>query len=114
MLDISLAAALLDSLKDPFLFADTNHVIRYMNMAAIAHYKEGAALLGQSVLDCHKKTESRQRICDVVAALEQGAEEQLVSDGEKQRTFMRAVRDRAGRLIGYYERYEPAGTSRGL
>jgi hypothetical protein len=107
MLDIPLATALLDSLKDSLLFADTNHVIRYMNQAAIAHYKEGAALLGRSVLDCHQKEESRQRIRDAGAALQQGADEQLVSDGQKQRTFMRAVRDENGRLLGYYERKEP-------
>jgi hypothetical protein len=41
--DTALLAILLDSLKDPFLFADTQHVIRYMNKAAVAPCKEGAA-----------------------------------------------------------------------
>jgi len=45
-------AAVLDSLKDPLLFADTEHVIRYMNKAAIAYYSEGESLLGRSLLDC--------------------------------------------------------------
>ena len=45
MPDAALLTTLLDSLKDPFLFVDTNHVIRYMNKAAVAHYKEGAALM---------------------------------------------------------------------
>jgi hypothetical protein len=107
MLDISLAAALLDSLKDPFLFADTGHVIRYMNKAAIAHYKEGAVLVGRSSLDCHNES-SRRQICEILAALEHGEEERLITDNEKHRIFMRAIRDGHGQLIGYYERYEPA------
>ena len=109
MLDIPLAAALLDSLKDPFLFADTDHVIRYMNKAAIAHYKEGAALLGRSVLDCHNE-DSRRQMREILAAMQHGEEERIITDNEKHRIFMRAVRDDAGRLLGYYERYEPAKT----
>ena len=41
MIDATWMAAILDSLKDPVLFADTEHVTRYMNKAAIAHYEEG-------------------------------------------------------------------------
>ncbi len=37
MIDASLMAALLDSLKDPVVFVDTKHVIRYLNKAAVAH-----------------------------------------------------------------------------
>ena len=106
MPDATLLAALLDSLKDPFLFADTGHVIRFMNQAAVAHHKEGAALLGRSLLDCHNADSCRQ-IVEIVAAFEAGEEERLITDDAKHRIFMRAVRDRAGRLLGYYERYEP-------
>ncbi len=49
VIDATTMAAILDSLKDPFLFADTEHMIRYMNRAAIAHYKEGASLIGCSL-----------------------------------------------------------------
>jgi nitrogen-specific signal transduction histidine kinase len=106
MLDLSLATALLDSLKDPFLFADTDHVIRYMNKAAVAHYQEGATLLGRSLLDCHNES-SRRAIREILVAMHGGLEEQLITDDAKHRIFMRAVRDDAGRLLGYYERYEP-------
>ena len=108
MLDAAFLTALLDSLKDPFLFADTGHVIRYMNKSAIAHYKEGAALLGRSLLDCHN-ADSRKQIIEILAAFEAGEDERLITDNEKHRIFMRAVRDGAGRLLGYYERYEPPG-----
>ena len=106
MIDASLMAALLDSMKDPVLFADTDHVVRYMNKAAIAHYDEGEALLGRSVLDCHNSDSQRQML-EILAAMQKGEDERLITDNEKHRIFMRAVRDATGRLLGYYERYEP-------
>jgi len=35
MIDSDLMSALLDSLKNPLVFADTEHIILYMNKAAI-------------------------------------------------------------------------------
>lgn len=112
MPDAALLAALLDSLKDPFLFADTGHTIRYMNQAAVAHYKEGTALLGRSLLDCHNATSQRQML-EVLAALQAGETERLITDNEKHRIYMRAVRDPSGQLLGYYERYEPPAATAG-
>lgn len=106
MPEAAFLATLLDSLKDPFLFADTGHTIRYMNKAAAAHYKRGAALLGRSLLDCHN-ADSQRQIIDILAAFEAGEEERRITDNEKHRIYMRAVRDSSGRLLGYYERYEP-------
>lgn len=106
MHDATFLATLLDSLKDPFLFADTDHVIRYMNKAAVAHYKEGTALLGRSLFDCHNAA-SQQTMREVLAALRAGADERLITDNENHRIYMRAVRDERGGLLGYYERYEP-------
>ncbi len=105
-METTLLEAILDSLKDPVLFVDTGHIIRYMNRAAVAYYEEGEALLGRSLLDCHNER-SRQIIKEVLAALEAGEEERLISEEEGRRIYMRAVRDRQGRLLGYYERYEP-------
>lgn len=101
-----LLAAFVDSLKHPFLFADTGHVIRYLNRAAIAHYQRGADLLGTSLLDCHDE-DSCATIREVLQALREGEEEQLITDDERHRIYMRAVRDAGGELLGYYERYEP-------
>ncbi|UCE61100.1 MAG: PAS domain-containing protein [Phycisphaerales bacterium] len=106
MTDASLLACLLDSMKNPVMFVDTDHIIRYMNKAAVAHYKEGEALLDQSVLDCHN-AESVRQIIEISAAMQQGEEERLITDNDNWRIYMRAVRDPAGQLIGYYERYEP-------
>lgn len=106
MADPGLLEAFLDSLRDPFLFADTGHVIRYMNAAAKRHYERGEGLLGTSLLDCHDE-EACRTIREVAAALEAGEDERLITDDERWRIWMRAVRAPDGRLLGYYERYEP-------
>ena len=107
MIDASLMAAILDSLKDPILFADTEHVTRYMNKAAIAHYAEdGQELIGRSLLDCHNER-SQQMMIEILAEMHEGQEERLITDNEKHRIFMRVVRDTDGQVLGYYERYEP-------
>ncbi|MBD3237685.1 MAG: PAS domain-containing protein [Candidatus Eisenbacteria bacterium] len=103
--DVGLLAAILDSLPDPVLLADATHTIRYMNRAAAAHYSEGAALLGRSLLDCHN-AESNRVIRETLAAMQAGEQERLISEGEGQRVYMRAVRAPGGELLGYYERYE--------
>ena len=106
MIEPKLLAAILDSLKDPIVFVGTDHVIQYVNNAAIARFKEGASLVGRSIMDCHNE-DSQRRIVEIFAAMHQGEDERLITDNEKRRTFMRAVRDDEGRVVGYYERYEP-------
>jgi DUF438 domain-containing protein len=106
MIDPCMMFSFLDSLKDPFLFADLDHTIRYMNTAAKAHYEKGEALLGTSVLDCHN-AESQKIMLEIFEEMKSGQEERLITDNEKYRIYMRAVRDSEGRLLGYYERYEP-------
>lgn len=106
--DNILLASLLDSLVEPVLFADTEHIIRYMNKAAMEKYRKrgGTGLIGRSLFDCHN-AKSRQVMIEVLAALHAGEEERLITDNAKHRVFMRAVRDAAGQVLGYYERYEP-------
>jgi len=106
MVDATLMANILDSLRDPLLLADTKHTILYMNKAAIAHYEEGISLIGRSLLDCHNE-QSQRMIVEILAAMQDGEDERLITDNEEHRIYMRAVRDSDGRLLGYYERYEP-------
>ena len=106
MTDAILMRAFMDSLKDPFLFADTDHIIRYMNKAAVAHYEQGLGLIGTSLLACHN-SESNRVIEDVFEQMQADLDERLITDNKKHRIYMRAVRDEDGRLLGYYERYEP-------
>jgi len=92
MSEPSLLEAILDSLSEPILVADTDHIIRYMNRAAIAHYSGGKALLGRSLLDCHNPR-SQEIILRVLEELRAGAEERLISENEERRVYMRAVRN---------------------
>ncbi len=100
--------AILDSLTEPVLMADTEHVMVYMNKAAEELYKDrgGRTLLGRSIFDCHNEN-SNSVIKEVFRRMQhEGLEEKMITDGEKKRIFMRAVREEDGELIGYYERYE--------
>ena len=106
MISASRMAAILDSLKDPILFADTEHVTRYMNKAAVAHYEEGESLIGRSLLDCHNQR-SQQMMIEILAEMHEGLDERLITDDDEHRIFMRVVRDPDGQVLGYYERYEP-------
>jgi DUF438 domain-containing protein len=106
MHETSLYLTLPDNLKQPFVFVDTRHVIRYMNKPAFERYRGRPAEVGRSIFDCHNDISNR-KIVDVFGRLQQGLDEQLITDGRDHRVYMRAVRDRDGNLIGYYERFEP-------
>ena len=97
---------LLNSIKDPILFADTNNIVQYMNKAGIEYYEEGETLLQSNLLKCHND-ESQKMMIEILAEMETGLEEKMITDNEKYRIFMRAVRDEKGNLLGYFERYEP-------
>jgi DUF438 domain-containing protein len=109
VIDPQLMAHILDSLAHPYVFCDTEHVIRYMNRPALAHYAKrgGAALLGTDVRACHGKRSAAQIDEIFERMLREGLDEQLITDNERWRIYMRAVRDGEGKLLGYYERYEP-------
>jgi DUF438 domain-containing protein len=106
MRDATLLAAILDSLKDPILFADTDHITRYMNKAAMAFYTGGKSQIGRSLLDCHNE-QSQKMMIEILAAMHEGEEERLITDDEEQRIYMRVVRGANSQVLGYYERYEP-------
>lgn len=105
-MDKTFLLSLLNSIKDPILFADTNHIVQYMNKAGIDHYEEGEKLLQSNLLECHNE-ESQKIMIEILAEMQNGLEEKMITDNEKYRIFMRAVRDEKGNLLGYFERYEP-------
>jgi nitrogen-specific signal transduction histidine kinase len=106
MTDADLQSAILNSLKGPVLVGDLNHTAIYMNRAAQEHYTGGSDLLGTNLLECHN-AQSQKMMIEILAAMHQGLEEQMITDNEKYRVYMRAIRDADGTLLGYYERYEP-------
>ena len=107
MLNPETLIAFLDSMKDPLVFADTSHIIQYMNKAATDKYSKrwGTDLIGKSLMHCHNE-QSQQKIIEVFSAMQKGEEERLITDKDKYRVYMRAVRTADGALIGYYEWYE--------
>ena len=101
-----LLLALVESMPDPLVIADTNHVVLHANRAANKIMNEGKPLEGHSLDECHNE-ESKVRLKEVLQMLENGQEEVQITDKSegKQRTYMRAIRDENGKLLGYYERY---------
>lgn len=108
-------AAIVDGTPHRLVFVDNDHVIRYLNRAAEAWYygRRGyAELVGKSLFDCHN-ADSRARVLELYERLRRGEDEVFVRVTPwKERATMVAVRDRDGRLLGYWERFEPpaAGT----
>ena len=87
------------------MVADTNHIVQYMNEAAISYYEEGENLLQSNLLKCHNE-ESQKMMIEILAEMQNGLDEKLITDNEKYRIFMRSVRNGEGELLGYFERYE--------
>ncbi|WP_462325178.1 PAS domain-containing protein [Desulfoplanes sp.] len=106
-MDGKMYGCLLDSLTEPIIFVDTEHIIRYMNPAACMELKKygGIELVGSSLFGCHNQTSCRT-IREVWKRMHGGLDEECISIQEGKRTYMRAVRDECGDLLGYYERYE--------
>ncbi len=105
-LDTQLLIAMLNSLKDPFLFVDTDHIVRFVNDAARRHYGDKTPAVGTSVLDCHN-ADSQRLMLEILNAMRDGEVERLITDDAQHRIYMRSVRDTNGDVLGYYERYEP-------
>ncbi len=102
---LSLLAAFFDSHPDPVVIAGTDHKVLLLNRAAKEFFKGGYELESTSLFDCHN--EKSRRIMDgILARLAAGeAEEVQITEKPGQRTYMRAIRDGEGKLLGYYERY---------
>lgn len=87
------------------------HEIIYMNPAAAARYanRGGAALVGQSLLDCHN-AQSVAVIEKVAAWFAESREHNIIytyhNEKENKDVYMVALRDADGTLIGYYEKHE--------
>lgn len=101
MLDSQFMNDLLDSLKNPILFVDTNHVVRYANKAARDFYSGLDGLIVKSLFDRHN-FQSQKKIQEVLPRLMDGLDEELIIDNEKRRLYMRAVRNEQGHLLGDY------------
>ncbi|GAU08900.1 hypothetical protein DPF_1619 [Desulfoplanes formicivorans] len=106
-MDGQVCECLLNSLMEPIVFVDAEHIIRYMNPAACVQLQKygGGELVGNSLFDYHNPASCRT-IRMVWARMQEGLEEECISNKDGKYTYMRAVRDERGELLGYYERYE--------
>jgi DUF438 domain-containing protein len=106
MEQLELLNLIFDSWNQEVVFVDTDHIIRYINAPAVQKYAKWGDILGKSIFDCHNPDSCRM-IRDMFIRFQNGADDILFADNEKHRVYMRAVRDKRGKLIGYYERFEP-------
>ncbi|MDE6782072.1 MAG: fatty acid/phospholipid synthesis protein PlsX [Ruminococcus sp.] len=103
--------SVIDSDNAAVVLCDTNHIIIYMNPAAVERYSKwgGASLIGHSLLDCHNDN-SNIMIKKVVDWFGKSAENNRIftfhNDKENKDVYMVALRDGSGNLIGYYEKHE--------
>ena len=93
------------------VLCDLEHTIVYMNPAAGERYAKngGMTLVGKSLLDCHSP-HANEMIKKVVAWFGESREHNLIytfrNEEENKDVYMVALRDEAGKLIGYYEKHE--------
>ena len=97
--------------KCAVVICDTNHIIIYMNPAAIRRYQKhgGSELIGKSLMDCHNE-DSRKKIEKVVEWFGKNEENNMIytfyNEKENKDVYMVALRDSNKKLIGYYEKHE--------
>jgi DUF438 domain-containing protein len=100
---------ILDSFPFPIVFADTDHIIRFLNRRAEYHYYKERGykeLIGKSLFECHNE-KSKEAILKMVENFRNhGREAFLAVTGRNERLYVTPVRDDNGNLVGYFERVE--------
>ena len=97
--------------KAAVVICDLNHVIIYMNPAAISRYEKwgGENLMGQSLLNCHND-KSREMIIKVLDWFKASKDNNIIytsyNEKENKDVYMVALRNKSGELIAYYEKHE--------
>lgn len=103
--------SIIDQDRCAVVICNLTHEIIYMNPTAVQRYAKrgGAALVGQSLLDCHN-AQSVAMIEKVVDWFSQSIEHNIIytfrNEKENKDVYMVALRDEDGTLIGYYEKHE--------
>lgn len=108
--ELTILRGIVDSYPTPIVFVDDTYTIRFLNRYAQYHYYQERGyrdLIGKSLFLCHDTQAAKERI--------QKAFEKMKSDGKEvfvgvnlgnQRIYMQPVRDREGRLLGFFGRFE--------
>ena len=103
--------SVLEADRAAIVICDLDHIIIYMNPAAILRYDKwgGKALLGNNLLDCHNE-KSGEMIRKVLDWFKASRDNNIVytsyNGKENKDVYMVALRNDLGELIGYYEKHE--------
>ncbi|MCF0230151.1 MAG: PAS domain-containing protein [Parasporobacterium sp.] len=103
--------SVLDHDRASVVICNPEHTILYMNPAAIRNYAKygGAELQGQSLLSCHNP-HSGEVIRKVTEWFRENPANNMIytfrNEKENKDVYMVALRDDAGKFIGYYEKHE--------
>lgn len=99
--------AIIDEDRCSVVVCDLEHKVIYMNPAAVSKYK--CDITGKSIFGCHNER-SKDLIEKVVAWFNDDINHNRIytyrNDRENKDVYMVALRDGAGKLIGYYEKHE--------
>lgn len=102
--------AIVDRNPYPIVFVDANHVIQYLNQAAVYHYcteRGHDDLVGKSLFDCHFNPISQKKIVQVIDKFKKDAKEVYLHVNDKNlRVYITPVLSDFGEFLGYYERLE--------
>ena len=104
-----LLSYILDSYPYPVIFADCDHIIRYLNKnAEYFYYQERGYddLIGKSIFACHNDKSKEKIIAAVEKLKDHGMELYLGVNVKNRRVYIQAVRNESGELVGYIERFE--------
>jgi PAS domain-containing protein len=108
---VSFYKSVLDQDRAAVVICNLKHEIIYMNPSAIEHYQKwgGEKRIGASIFDCHNE-ESREKIQRVVDWFSEDESHNIVytfhNEELQKDVYMVALRNDAGKMIGYYEKHE--------
>ena len=97
---------ILDAYAYEIVFADREHIVRYMNKTAKKRYGERVQI-GNSLFNCHNEN-SKTKIEEFLKRADAGEEEmfELYNTKTGEREFFVPVRNDQGEVVGYFERHE--------
>ncbi len=98
--------SILDAYSYEIVFADRQHMVRYMNKTAKERYGNRVQI-NQSLFDCHNEN-SKIKIEEFLKRADAGENEMFEAYNTKtgEREFFVPVRDHNQQVIGYFERHE--------
>jgi DUF438 domain-containing protein len=113
MSEMEIMEAILDSIEYPIIFVDTDFIIKYLNKRAREEYYEKRKiknLIGKEIYHCHPP-QAKEALRKAFKELTETGDNELFlyeSQKVKSKLYLRAVRNKEGQLIGFYQRYASA------